>query len=114
MRRLLVMLLLLIFPLEMTFAAVDPCCNYSTGTARHMQCVDGATATQMQDTAHPLSNLDAHCSLCALGVIAYLPHAAPAALAPRLQRDSVAPAAPLAFASHLAPRPDRPQWFLPA
>ena len=114
MRRLLVIFLLLIFPLEMTFAAVDPCCNYSTGTARHMQCVDGETARPALDSVHPLSNIDAHCSLCALGVIAYLPHPAPAALAPRLQRDNVTPAAPLAFASHLAPRPDRPQWPLPA
>ena len=114
MRRLFVIFLLLIFPLEMTFAAVDPCCNYSTGTARHMQCVDADTATPARDAPHPLSNIDAHCSLCALGVIAYLPHAAPVAPLLRLERDSATPAASPAFASHLAPRPDRPQWFLPA
>jgi len=114
MRRLLVIFLLLIFPLEMTFAAVDPCCNYNTGTTRHMQCIDAQAVGQAVDAPHPLSNIDAHCSLCALGVIAYLPQTAPVALPPRLQRDIVMPAAPLAFASHLAPRPDRPQWFLPA
>jgi len=113
MRRLLVIFLLLIFPLEMTFAAVDPCCTYGTAT-RHAQCIDAERAGQAVDPGHKLSGVDAHCALCALGVIAYLPHAVLTPFKPVVRRDVLAPSSPLPFASHLAPRPDRPQWLLPA
>ena len=110
MRRLLVIFLLLIFPLEMTFAAVDPCCNYSAST-RHAQCIDAENAGQAVDPGHKLSSVDQHCALCALGVIACLPQAARAPLTPIFERDVLSSSPPRTFASWLAPRPDRPQWF---
>jgi hypothetical protein len=112
MRRLLIIVLLLIFPFQVTLAAVDACCGYST-QARHGECAAEAKPGRAADPVHTLSKVDVHCGMCVLGSVSYLPLPTVLPVKPLVDRSTAAAAGPIHFASYLAPRPDRPQWPRP-
>jgi hypothetical protein len=112
MRRLLIIFLLLVFPFQVSLAAVDPCCAYNAHAAGE-QCAAELTSGQARDPVHSLSQVDAHCGLCVLGSAGYLPMHTVLPLKRMAERSRAAVAGPVHFASYLAPRPDRPQWPQP-
>jgi hypothetical protein len=68
MRRLLIIVLLLIFPFQVTLATVDARCGYSI-QARHGECAAEAKPGRAADPVHSLSEVDVHCGMCVLGIV---------------------------------------------
>lgn len=110
MRRILIMLLLLIFPFQVTLAAADACCRYDK-IVRHGECNEQAQTSKLADTSHGLSKIDVHCVLCVLGAAGYLPTQTSTPLRHSVDRSAAPPASVVRFASYLEPRPERPQWL---
>lgn len=109
MSRFVLILLLLIFPFQVTLAAADLCCGYGSET-RHVPCELAERSGQARDPVHAVSNIDVHCALCVFASAAYLPSHIAAPRQPALEGGDARPTAPHHFASHAAPRPERPQW----
>lgn len=109
MSRFVLILLLLIFPFQVTLAAADLCCGYGT-EARHAPCAVAERSGEARDPVHAVSKIDVHCAMCVFASTAYLPSHSVAPARQRVDSSAAKPAAPLHFASYLAPRPERPQW----
>jgi hypothetical protein len=111
MRRFLIILLLLILPCQVTLAAVDLCCGFDR-TTRHQPCA--VEAQEKLDLSKPHSSvnspIDAHCALCFLGSISIMSAPAVRKLPQQLEHSAAVASARIQFASHAAPRPERPQW----
>ena len=104
MRRLIIIFLLLVFPLQVSWAAV---CAYCPGECV-IESVDGATAEDQSKAGSPAS-ADADCScchMCSAGLMTMQVQSF-AAKAPRLAEPFVTSG----FPPSLRPkRPERPKW----
>ena len=112
MRRWVLIILLLVYPLQAALAMADQCCvTTPAGVTHHATEQGGAAALEAayvaDDVNSPLA--DPHCPACMLWHIIYLPSVATAM--PGQRHDSTAIAAVLPFVSSPpAARPERPKW----
>jgi len=112
MRRWVLILLLLVYPLQVALAMADQCCVTTPAGVTHHAAEQGNgpaldAAFVADDGNSPLA--DPHCPACMLGHIIYLPSGATAM--PGQRHDSTAIAAVLPFVSSPpAARPERPKW----
>lgn len=113
MRRWVLIILLLVYPLQVALAMADQCCVTTPAGVTHHAAEAGAGADALQplfvadDGDSPLA--DPHCPACMLGHIIYLP--SDAAAMPGQRHESTAIAAVLPFVtSPPAARPERPKW----
>jgi len=113
MRRWVLIILLLVYPLQVALAMADQCCvTTPAGVTHHMAEGSGGAATLqpvfVADDGYALL-ADPHCPACTLGHIIYLPSEARAV--PGQRHDAIAIGASLPFVSSPpAARPERPKW----
>ena len=114
MRRWVLILLLLIYPLQVALAMADGCCVTTPSGLTHHAAEQGPGAT----VAEPVfvaddgnaALADPHCAACMLAHIIYLPSDATAM--PGQRHDSLAVTAPTPYVSSPpAARPERPKWL---
>lgn len=111
MRRWLLILLMLIYPFQVTLAMADGCCLATpAGITHHADDDSDASAQPMlgvDDGAGAAG--DPHCPACVFGHTSCIPQHL--VLHPPARERVAAPlVAALSPSSHLAGRPDRPQW----
>jgi hypothetical protein len=111
MRRWLLILLMLIYPFQVTLAMADGCCLATPAGITHHADDDGQPSAQavfsVDDSAGAAG--DPHCPACVFGHSSCIPQALPL-FPPAPARMATPPVALLTPASLLAGRPDRPQW----
>lgn len=112
MRRWVLIILLLVYPLQIALAMADQCCvTTPAGVTHHAAAQDGTPVLQPVFVADDGNSVlaDPHCPACMLGHILYLPQGDTAV--PGQQHESAAIAAVLPFpTSPPAVRPERPKW----
>jgi len=113
MRRWVLIMLLLIYPLQVALAMADQCCVTTPSGVTHHAAEQrpGLPALEPVFVAGDGDSLlaDPHCAACMLGHIIYLPSVATAM--PGQHHDSLAIAAPTPYVSSPpAARPERPKW----
>ncbi|AXA90812.1 hypothetical protein [Massilia sp. YMA4] len=111
MRRWLLILLMLIYPFQVTLAMADGCCLATPAGITHHADDDGGASVQpvlsVDDGAGAAG--DPHCPACVFAHSSCIPHQT--TLYPSApERLATAPLADLSPASLLAGRPERPQW----
>jgi hypothetical protein len=107
MRRWLLILLLLIYPFQVSFALADRCCLATAAGVTH-HAADAGQSAQAADDGYT-GAADPHCAACTFGHAAALPPLI--APLPMPHTPALSPALPSYLpASHLPGRPDRPQW----
>jgi len=113
MRRWVLILLLLVYPLQVALAMADQCCiTTPAGLTHHAaQQEAGTPALEPVFLAGDGASLaaDPHCPACMLGHIIYLPSGAAATPGQRHHSTVVAATSPFA-SSPPAARPERPKW----
>lgn len=123
MKRLFLILLVALLPLQYVWAAAAAYCDHEAGASQHFghhshQPHNGEQANaQPDDHAHPAKDhkpakVHADCASCQFGHQATLPTASLAALP--VARAAWPPAAVLLFTSYIADGPKRPDWTTPA
>ncbi|QGZ38029.1 hypothetical protein IP92_05784 [Pseudoduganella flava] len=107
MRRWLLILLLLIYPFQVSLALADGCCLATAAGVTH-HAADSNQSAQPQDDGYT-GAADPHCAACTFGHAAALPQLI--APMPMPHTHTLSPVLPSYLpASHLPGRPDRPQW----
>jgi hypothetical protein len=111
MRRWLLIILLLVYPVQATLAMADQCCvTTPAGVSHHgaQGTLDSAAAALIADDASsPLA--DPHCPACVFGHLSGVP-AQPLVLPAAAHQPAALASANSFFTSLPAPRPERPQW----
>jgi len=112
MRRFVITLMLLVVPLQATWAVAAAYCQHENGApAQHFGHHDHQHHTQADDktSSNPLLAVDADCSSCHLSGISLLPMFA--YLAPTMLVETESPPSSSTFIAVLASeRPERPKW----
>lgn len=113
MRRWLILLLLLVYPFQITFAMVDGCCVATSAGVTHHSAINGANAFAAQpelvagDSAS--TRADPHSPACVFGQVPGVPFHANAV--PAVHHRVSAVYTPIRImTSVLARRPERPKW----
>jgi len=117
MRRWLLILLLLVYPFQVTLAMADQCCvTTAAGVTHHGTAGDNGSASAepvllADDAASALA--DPHCPACVFGHLSGVP--APVLAMPRAGAHASAIATPVPFfTSPPVARPERPTWSVAA
>lgn len=113
MRRLVLILLLFVYPFQVALAVADKCCAMTPAGVTHHSVAPGAGATVAapvfvaDDGGAALA--DPHCAACSFGHTACLP--APFVVVPAARRHATGIAFfPPYLTAPPAGRPERPQW----
>lgn len=111
MRRWLLILLMLIYPFQVTLAMADGCCLATPAGITHHADDEGSASIQPMLSVDDGAGAggDPHCPACVFGHSSCIPHGC-ALLPPAPDRLASTPGMVPSPASHLAGRPDRPQW----
>ncbi len=119
MKRLFLILLVAMLPLQYVWAAAAAYCDHEMGATQHFGHHshiphDGAAADDHDRPAkdHKPAKVHADCASCQFGHQATLPAGSLAALPP--VRAAWPPSSLLLFTSYIADGPKRPDWPLPA
>jgi len=113
MRRWVLIMLLVIYPLQVALAMADQCCvTTPSGVTHHVAEGEPGASTLApafvaDDGVSPLA--DPHCPACMLGHIIYLPPGDTAVPGQRHESTPVAGVSPF-LSSPPAARPERPKW----
>ncbi len=111
MRRLVLIILLLLYPFQVSLAMADQCCVTTPAGVTHHGTGEGtanaAPAFQAGDAPSALD--DPHCPACVFGHLSGVPTTALALPGDGHQASAIASLAPF-FTSPPAPRPERPKW----
>jgi hypothetical protein len=116
MRRLVIILLLIVYPFQVALAMADKCCTLTPGGVSHHSASASAGGSGSGFSVEPVFVADdspglgdPHCAACSFGHTVGLPsHAADL---PAVRHHAARAACPLPFAT-AAPccRPERPKW----
>ena len=110
MRRLILILLLVVYPFQVALAMADKCCSMTpAGVSHHSVVAPGEDATVVVADEDGASQVDPHCAACTFGPTACLPAAFVVIPAERRHASSIAFFPPYLKAPP-ASRPERPQW----
>lgn len=118
LRRWICIVLLLVAPLQLTWAAVSAYCQHESGAATkhvgHHGHDHDSTAGTDSSSGDPAKSggVDPDCAGCHLSCAFVLPSAAPADTIPGVHAGPVEASGVAASAAY--PPPDRPQWRVPA
>jgi hypothetical protein len=108
MRRLILIVLLVVYPFQVALAVADKCCAMTpAGVSHHSVAADAGPVFVADDDGASLT--DPHCAACTFGHAACLPAAFVAVPAERRHASSIAFFPPYLKAPP-ASRPERPQW----
>ena len=110
MSRMLIIFLMFIFPFQVTLAAADLCCGYAV-QKQHESCTQSEAASAVEEPVRTGSGIDVHCATCVFASAGYMHQQLASVPKPAAERVAREAAIPFLFASHLAPRPERPQWL---
>jgi hypothetical protein len=108
MRRLIIILLLLVYPFQVALAVADKCCAMTpAGVSHHSVAANAGPVFVADDDGASVA--DPHCAACTFGHTACLPAASVVIPAERRHASSIAFFPPYLKAPP-AGRPERPQW----
>jgi hypothetical protein len=108
MRRLIVIILLLVYPFQVALAVADKCCAMTPGGVSHHSVATGAgTVFLADDDGAALA--DPHCAACTFGHTACLPASFVVIPAERRHAADIAFHPPFLTAPPPS-RPERPKW----
>jgi len=108
MRRLILILLLVVYPFQVALAMADKCCAMTpAGVSHHSVAADGGTVFVADDDGAAVA--DPHCAACTFGHTACLPAQFVVIPAARRHASSIDFFPPFLKAPP-ASRPERPQW----
>jgi hypothetical protein len=108
MRRLVLIILLLVYPFQVALAVADKCCAMTPAGVSHHSVATGAAPVFVADD-HGASLADPHCAACTFGHTACLPAEFVVIPAERRQAVDIAFHPPFLTAPP-ARRPERPKW----
>jgi hypothetical protein len=111
MRRLILIILLLVYPFQVALAVADKCCAITPGGVTHHSVAAGAAHAEPVFVADDdgASLADPHCAACTFAHTACLP--APFVVVPAVRRHAVDVAFfPPFLTAPPASRPERPKW----
>jgi hypothetical protein len=110
MRRLILILLLVVYPFQVALAMADKCCALTpAGVSHHSVAAPGADGPVFVDDDDGAALADPHCAACTFAHTACLPAPFVAIPAERRHASSIAFFPPYLKAPP-ASRPERPQW----
>jgi hypothetical protein len=108
MRRLVLIILLLVYPFQVALAVADKCCAMTTAGVTHHSVAAGADTVFVADDGGA-SLADPHCAACTFGHTASLPAQFVVIPADRRHASHIAFFPPFLTAPP-ASRPERPKW----
>lgn len=108
MRRLILILLLVVYPFQVALAVADKCCAMTPAGVSHHSVASGSEQVFLADD-DGASVADPHCAACTFGHTACLPGQFVVIPAERRHASSIAFFPPYLKAPP-ASRPERPQW----
>ncbi|WP_056437259.1 hypothetical protein [Massilia sp. Root335] len=108
MRRLILIVLLLVYPFQVALAVADKCCAMTPAGVSHHSVVTGADTVFLADD-DGASLTDPHCAACTFGHTACLPAQFVVIPADRRHASDIAFFPPFLTAPP-ASRPERPKW----
>lgn len=113
MKRLLIILMFLIVPLQLSWAAAAAYCEHETNPSTvhfgHHEHKHIASADEKADTSKSAAAVDGDCTTCHLGGIAILSMPVPMMALDLISAPSIIGGNPL-LASSRPSRPERPKW----
>jgi hypothetical protein len=110
MRRLILILLLVVYPFQVALAVADKCCAMTpAGVSHHSVAAPGVDGPVFVADDDGASLVDPHCAACTFGHTACLPATSVVIPAERRHASSIAFFPPYLKAPP-ASRPERPQW----